>query len=228
MTADSTVEHRFEQTMVTNNEDGAILYQNVGEVCPSLYIDSCMIENNGLGILNLTSQPVINIGIQNTKIFNFQHNFVNRNKGGLYCQAFTTSTQNLLRGNITNNVFSFGSHGETLNISGHHFQKMHVYENYIFNNSAGDYRDNVHVQTVGMNFTFNVVVNNTGHHIVRTFSEVDTSATQQYLGNYIYQNNATALYRAVMAVGSGKPEFKNNYLVNEESAFELLTNDKRE
>jgi hypothetical protein len=49
-----------------NNEDGAIFYQNIGEINPSIYFDRCWIEGNGLAILNLTSPPVINFNIQNT------------------------------------------------------------------------------------------------------------------------------------------------------------------
>ncbi|KAK3092533.1 hypothetical protein FSP39_004063 [Pinctada imbricata] len=219
--------HKFEDMVVNSNEEGAILYQNVGEVNPSLYVDKCWIENNGIAILNLTSPPILNVQVQNTKIFNFGHNFVNRNFGGMQIHAHTQSSQTLLRANITNNVFSFGKHGETLNISGHHFQKFYLYENFIYNNTAGDFRDTIHVKTVGMNFTFNVVTNNTGHHIIRTYSQLDTSATQEFIGNSIYKNNATALYRSVFRVGSGKPSVTNNYLINPESEFEMEANNHR-
>ena len=115
-----------------------------------------------------------------------------------------------------------------MNISGHHFQKFYIYENFIFNNTAGDFRDTIHIKTVGMNFTFNIVTNNTAHHMVRTYSELDTSATQDFIGNSIYRNNATALYRSVFKIGTGKPHINNNYLINPESEFEMEANEQRE
>jgi hypothetical protein len=81
--SDSSTSHKFENIVMRNNEDGAIFYQNIGEINPSIYFDRCWIEGNGLAILNLTSPPVINFNIQNTLILNFQHSLVSKNKGGI-------------------------------------------------------------------------------------------------------------------------------------------------
>lgn len=221
---DDTVHHNIKNTAMIGNQDGALLYKNVGELTPSLMVDHCWIENNGVAILNLTSPPVIDIGLQSTKKFNLQNSFISRNKGGMYVSATTPSAATKLRANITNNVFAFGTNGEVMNLTGHHFEKFLIYENYIFNNTAGDYRDTIHVQHVVVNFTFNTITNNTGHYVVRTYNTELTEATQEYAKNLFSGNNATALFRSLFHVGSGNPKINHNYLVNEECDFELETN----
>lgn len=206
------------------NEDGAILYQNIGEVNPSIYFDRCWIEGNGLAILNLTSPPIIDFNIHNTLALNFQHSLINKNKGGMYIHANAQSFATHLTANITNNVFSFCTNGEALNISGHHFQQFYLYENHIFNCTAGDYRDVVHIQNVGTNFTFNTLEDNIGHYVLRIFNKADTDALQRFYANLFYNNNVTALKRATVKVGSGHPLINTNFLVNPECDFELETN----
>lgn len=222
--ADDTIVHNIKHTIMKGNQDGAILYNNVGEITPSFYVDHCWIEGNGVAILNLTSPPIIDVGLQSTKKFNFQNSFVSRNKGGMYVEARTLSAATKLLANITNNVFAYGTNGEVLNLTGHHYEKIMLYENYIYNNTAGDYRDIIHVQNVVVNFTFNTVTNNTGHYVVRLYNTEKTEATQEYTRNLFSNNNATALYRALFHVGSGNPKINHNYMVNEECDFELESN----
>ncbi|XP_052783699.1 protein bark beetle-like isoform X2 [Mya arenaria] len=221
---DDDIKHRVRNVIMKGNEDGALMYMNVGDITPSVYIDHCWIEGNGVGILNLTSPPIIDVGLQSTREFNLQNSFIARNKGGTYIRATTPSAATKLRANITNNVFAHGTHGEVLNLTGHHYEKLFLYENYIYNNSAGDYRDIIHVQNVVVNFTFNTVTNNTGHYIVRLYNKENTEATQEYTKSLFYGNNATAVYRALFHVGSGNPKINNNYMVNTECDFELETN----
>lgn len=206
------------------NQDGALLYKNVGDITPSIIIDHCWIEGNGVAILNLTSPPVIDIALQSTRVLNLQNSFIARNKGGTYIDATTPSAATKLRANITNNVFAYGTNGEVMNLTGHHYEKFFVYENYIFNNTAGDYRDIIHVQKVVMNFTFNTITQNTGHYVLRLYNTENTEATQEYVKNLFHNNNATAVRRALIHVGSGNPKINFNYLVNEECDFELESN----
>jgi hypothetical protein len=56
--SDSSTSHKFENIVMRNNEDGAIFYQNIGEINPSIYFDRCWIEGNGIAILNLSIGPV--------------------------------------------------------------------------------------------------------------------------------------------------------------------------
>lgn len=213
--------------MITKNQDGAILYKNVGEVNPSIQVDMCMIENNGIAILNLTSRPILDFRITDTVKFNFEHTFVHNNKGGMQVLALAQSQSTSIRANITNNVFSSGTNGETLNISGHHYNRFYFYENYIHNNLAGDFRDIIHFENVVVNFTFNTVKNNTGHYILRTSNAENTGAIQRFLGNAFIENNTTAKYRSVIKVGSGKPIIRSNFLMNQDCEFELQTGPKK-
>lgn len=204
------------------------MYQNVGEINPSVKIHRCWIENNGVSILNLTSIAAIDISIQDTISFDFSNNFVSKNRGAMLFEARTRTIATALTGNITNNVFAYTSNGEALNMSGHHFQRVYVFNNYFFNNTAGDYRDVVHVQNVVVNFTYNTLMSNKGFHILSAYNteNINTAASQLYTRNGFQDNNATALFRATVFVGSGKPRFHYNYLLNPLNDFELETNRK--
>lgn len=147
--ADSKYSHYMQQTELRKNEDGAIRYKNFGEINPSVYVEHCYITENGYAVLNLTSPPTIDISLQSTIEFRFSQNQVSRNKGGMYLHAHTSSSNTALKGNITNNVFAFGTNGEALNISGHYFQRLMLFENYIYNYTTGG-RD--------LNFLFRICV----------------------------------------------------------------------
>ncbi|KAK6181325.1 hypothetical protein SNE40_009204 [Patella caerulea] len=216
---DDNYKHTFSNTVLRENQDGAIQYKNIGEISPSLFINKCWIEDNGVAILNLTSPATIDISLHGTKLFGFDHNFVSRNKGGTYLSMTTSTIVTAIRGNLTHNVFAFGTNGEALNISGHYYQKLLVYQNYIFNNSAGDYRDVIHIKDVVVNFTYNAVKDNIGHNILGAYNS--EQAQQLYTRSGFDGNNATALYESTIKIGRGKPLFKNNYLVNELNDFEM-------
>lgn len=62
---------------------------------------------------------------------------VSHNHGGMYLHVFTNTLSTALRGNMTNNVFAFGKNGEALNISGHYFQHLMLFQNYFYNYTAG-------------------------------------------------------------------------------------------
>lgn len=62
---------------------------------------------------------------------------VSYNHGGMYLFAYTGALNTALKGNMTNNVFAFGKNGEALNISGHYFQHLMLFQNYIYNYTTG-------------------------------------------------------------------------------------------
>lgn len=157
-------------------------------------------------------------------MFNLDNNFIGHNKGGVYISARTRSIATALNANITNNIFAYGTNGEALNITGHHFQRFYLFENFIFNYTTGDFRDLVHIKNVVANFTSNLVENNTANYIVSAYNAENTDAIQSYSLNIIHNNNATALHRATVRVGSGKPTVTYNYLVNPETDFEIEAN----
>ncbi|XP_012945265.1 protein bark beetle [Aplysia californica] len=217
----SEVTHLVEQSEIRGNEDGAIQYKSVGETNPSLYIQHCWISANGYPVLNLTSPPSIDLSLQSVISFRFSHNQVTHNKGGMYLFAHTSAINSALRGNMTNNVFAFGSHGEALNVSGHYFERLMLHQNYFYNYTAGDYRDIIHVKDVVVNFTHCYMLRNLGHYIVHTYDSDDSTQSQLFARNGIYDNNATALRESTIKVGSGRPKFENNFLVNNLNDFEM-------
>ena len=41
------VQHKLSDFIMTGNQDGALMYLNVGELTPSVFLDQCWIEGNG-------------------------------------------------------------------------------------------------------------------------------------------------------------------------------------
>ncbi|CAG5132059.1 unnamed protein product, partial [Candidula unifasciata] len=219
----SDYRHNIQQCEIRYNQDGALQYKTVGETTPSLYIEHCWMGDNGYPILNLTSPPSIDISLQSIINFRFSHNQVSYNKGGMYLYAYTSSLNTALKGNFTNNVFAFGKNGEALNISGHYFQHLMFFQNYVYNYTAGDYRDVIHIKDVLVNLTHNYIVRNLGHYIIHTYDSDDSTDTQIFARNGIYNNNATALREATIKIGQGMPKFVNNFFVNPLNDFEIAT-----
>ncbi|GFR58263.1 neurotrypsin [Elysia marginata] len=224
---DNKFSHKIHHAEIRRNERGALRYKNVGETTPSLYTEHCWMAENGRPILNLTSPPTIDIHLQSTISFRFSHNQISHNSGGMYLYTHTAAMHAALRGNITNNVFAFGVNGEALNISGHYFQGLMFHQNYIYNYTAGDYRDVVHVKDVVVNLTHNYILRNIGHYILHTYNSEDGTESQLFARNGIYDNNATALRESTIKIGTGKPKFTHNFLVNNLNDFEIETYPKK-
>ena len=203
------------------NEDGAIQYKNVGEVNPAVYIQSCSMTSNGVSMLNMTSPPVNKISLQRSRKMVISNNFFSCNKGGMWIQLETNSVSTAIEANITNNVFTYGSHGEMLVISGHYYQMVFIHGNFIFNNTAGDYKNVILMQGTKVMFTSNYIGKNTGHYILAADASEKIESSQFYIKNSLKDNNSTALYESTIKVGSGMPRFVNNYLVNPDNAYEL-------
>lgn len=219
--SESKNKHLIKNAAMERNEDGAIQYQNVGEVNPSVYIQSCSVKSNGVSMLNMTSPPINKIWLQRSRKMVISNNFFSHNRGGTWIQLETDSLATAIEANITNNVFTYGSHGEALIVSGHYYQMVFVYGNFIFNNTAGDYKNAVLLEDVRVKFTSNYLARNTGHYILAAYAGEKIEFSQLYNKNTFKDNNSTALYESTLKVGSGMPRFVNNYLVNPDNAFEL-------
>ena len=98
------------------------MFKNVGESNPPLIIESNRIENGGQKILNFTSPDVMSLYVQNSKMVTVANNYIGHNGGGLHIETDTNSRTTALYSNITNNVFTFNTHGEVMHIEGHHYQ----------------------------------------------------------------------------------------------------------
>ncbi|GAB1605409.1 protein bark beetle-like [Argonauta hians] len=221
---DSRIHHTLRKTILQKNEDGAFTYRNVGEINPTVKVSECFINENGVGILNITSLPVIDIYLQNTKRMAFANNFLSGNSGGTSIILHTSSFATAIEANITNNLFISGSHGAVLTVEGHNYQKVLFYENYFFNSSAGDDQDIVLIKDVTTNFTSNFFHNNTAHSILSVYAPEMLTSGHWYTRSGFTKNNSTALYESTVKIRSGKPVFYNNYFVNPENLYEIEAN----
>ena len=73
--------HQIRQNLFANNLGGAVMYLQVGEVNPSVEILYNMFEWNGIGLLNISSPPVLNLFMQNMRRLTISNNYLGYNKG---------------------------------------------------------------------------------------------------------------------------------------------------
>lgn len=119
--------HKLIQSVITNNEGGAFKYMNVGEINPSLFITENIFRDNGIAILNLTSNPTLHLSVQNIPYVTIANNFFANNNGGMYLYAMTNSEGRRVEGNVSSNVFYANGFGTVLGLEGHHFQKVTIF-----------------------------------------------------------------------------------------------------
>lgn len=75
------VQHQVRQSNFTANLGGALVYQQVGETNPALEIYSNLMERNGVGLLNVSSPPVIDLFLQNMNRLSISNNYIGNNFG---------------------------------------------------------------------------------------------------------------------------------------------------
>ena len=66
------------QTTMSGNQRGGFQFSNVGVLNPAVQIESCNIQNCGYKLLNLTSPPVINLYVQNSKLVTVANNYIGK------------------------------------------------------------------------------------------------------------------------------------------------------
>ena len=209
-------------TSMTGNQGGGVRFMNVGELNPSVIIEYCRIQDGGQRILNLTSPAVLYLNIQNVRLLTVANNYIGHNGGGVFVTAHTHSIATSLYANITNNVITFNSHAEVLHVEGHHYQGVSLLSNYIAHND-GEYRNTISLFGVRLNFTSNIVFNNTGYSNLNVTLPEKVSISQRYLFNFLYDNSAIGRYKTTIYAGTAKHLFNKNYLVNRWNIFELVT-----
>lgn len=146
---------------MTNTQGGGFYFMNVGELNPSVIIESCMIENSGYSLINITSPPIIYMYIQNSRLLTVANNFMGNSAGGINITSETSSLSKAIYANVTNNVIFRNKQGSCLHIQGHHYQGFDVRFNYLAENAV-EYRNNIAMFNVYLNFSRNIVVENTG------------------------------------------------------------------
>ncbi|CAH1792063.1 unnamed protein product [Owenia fusiformis] len=224
----NNAEHRHVvyNTTITKNQRGGIHYMNVGEITPSMIVDNCRLQNNGLAMRNLSSEPVIYGFVQNSIGFTITNNYMSFNKGGVNIETTTVSAGSALSANISNNVMSFNTHGEVLHVIGHHYQRFNVYGN-MFSHNDVEYRNLTAFFGVIVNATSNTFWNNTAGVIVNSSSIETVEDPHRFQYNSMYRNRALGpWFRTTVYCASSRARLHHNYLVNEMNFHELVTGNR--
>ncbi len=195
---------------------------NAGELNPSVIIESCRIQNVGYRMLNITSKPIMYLNVQNSRLMTVANNYIGDNAGGIEIVSHTDSLATAIYSNITNNVIIRNTHGENLHIQGHHYQGFDVRHNYIAHNKV-DYRNNIALFGIYLNFSSNIVYENVGQTILNATVPEKVSINQNFYSNAIYDNLAFAANKSTIFLGSAKSKFEHNFLLNWLNNYELVT-----
>lgn len=91
---------------------------NAGELNPSYIVEMNHIVECGVGMLNITGPPIMDVYVQNTRLMTIANNHIAHNYGGIEINTTSNSLSNSLYSNITNNFIAYNSHGEALHVEG--------------------------------------------------------------------------------------------------------------
>ena len=116
--AGAGLRQRIEDSVMTRNQHGAIKFTNVGEINPSLIVERCRIEGSGYGIYNLSSPPVMQLQVQNSRLLTVANNYIVENFGGIHINTTTMTQTTAIYANVTNNIIVYNTHGEMLHVEG--------------------------------------------------------------------------------------------------------------
>ncbi|VDK89170.1 unnamed protein product [Litomosoides sigmodontis] len=150
---------------VEENDRGALIYRNTGEVGPNLVISNCMIQNNGHHLFGniSTATHAVELHFHNTLLAQFRNNLLINNIGGLWMTALTTSPIARLIVVIRDCAFMHNSNSTTLAFLGNGNQKVWFFNNLIRSNYALRH-DTLLLKGITANLTLNLFANNTEHY----------------------------------------------------------------
>ncbi|CAM1311440.1 Uncharacterised protein g5687 [Pycnogonum litorale] len=228
---DRNLIHNVTGCTFKNNDQGAVKYANAGEGTAKVAFHLNTFENNGLQLYGnfTTAVAAVNFDIQNTPDVHFYNNALKRNQGGLLIRSYGSNWRSSLNGYISNNVFVENRNMETLHVRGRKNQASNEVINvglnsFVLNNAP--YRDTIVFSQVISNFTLNLVMNNTGQHIMDVHWYYSISS-QKCRNNWFYNNKAIMpRNRGTIVASTGGQIFRHNYLVNPDNDFELISLNK--
>ncbi|XP_068632960.1 protein bark beetle isoform X2 [Battus philenor] len=224
------VQHNISNSEFTNNRDGAISYQSVGEVNPLVAITRNEISDNCLKLYGnfTTCHAAVRVDVQNTQTLVFRNNLLRNNVGGLLVRADSRGSATSLRGWIHNNLF-YGNHDlPCLQVEGRQsspYQEVTIYRNYFTRNRV-QYRDVIVLRQVVSNFTYNYVHSNTGQRILEVsgFDKVRLPIYQTTSHNGFYKNYALdRVGRATVVAGTAGQHYVDNIFFNPDNDYEMIT-----
>ncbi|KHJ78277.1 hypothetical protein OESDEN_22103 [Oesophagostomum dentatum] len=177
---------------IDNNDRGAIVYQNTGEMSPAVVIEDCSLSRNGIHLFGnvSTSCHAAELHLHNTMFLLFRGNSLTYNIGGLLVSAVSSSAVARLNAVVKNNLFTWNSNSTAVALDGNNYQMVTMLNNIISHNYAL-YHDTMKIQDMSVNLTRNVFFGNTGLHTVDShgYSRI-TSETQTFLYNNFEDNVA--------------------------------------
>ncbi|XP_013419620.1 protein bark beetle [Lingula anatina] len=215
--------HKVVKSLITDNEGGAVMYVNVGETNPSVAMTENQIERNGISMLNLTSNPTVYLNVQHLPYVTFANNFYGSNKGGFYMYTVADAFSKAVLANISNNVIYGNTFGPCMEVGGHHFQQILVKYNYITWNLVNNTETSTLVfRGVDVNFTRNVLHNNTGSSIIDSWGVEKVQMWPTYEYNHIYYNNASGPdYKTTIFAHTVRHKVRHNYFDNPYCTLDL-------
>lgn len=223
--------HKVIGTTFYQNEGGSIRYDTVGEQNPSFIAAGNIFENNGLDILNLTSQPNILLYTQNLDYLSVSNNLIWGNNGSVFIWLYSDKPDTMSKNaNVSNNLFLYNINGEALKISGNYYKRISVLFNY-FSKNVVQYLNTIDIRDVIANLTGNVLYKNTGAHSLDLWGTPAVTDEQILYKNQFYNNTPGEKYRvsvnntAVFASGYSK-RVTENIFVNMDFFYELETNNR--
>ncbi|KAK6052455.1 scavenger receptor cysteine-rich domain protein [Cooperia oncophora] len=210
---------------VDNNDRGAIIYQNAGEMSPAVIIEDCSLSRNGIHLFGniSTSMHAVELHLHNTMFVLFRGNSLAYNRGGLLMSARSSSAVARLNAVVKNNLFSWNSNSTTIALYGNNYQMVTMLNNIISHNYAL-YYDTVKIHDMSVNLTRNIFYANVGLHTVdsKGYSRI-TSETQTFLYNNFEENIALGHGHQYMVTGSSQQHYRGNVLNNKKNPYELTT-----
>ncbi|EJD75229.1 hypothetical protein LOAG_17579 [Loa loa] len=188
----ATDEVLIRHSRLEQNDRGAIIYRNTGEIGPNLIISNCMIQKNGYYLFGniSTTNYAIQLHFHNTMLTQFRNNLLMDNIGGLWMTALTTSPMARLTVIIRECAFMHNLNGTILTFLGNGNQKLWLFNNLIRGNYALRH-DTVFLKGITANLTRNLFANNTGLHNLDLRPNLPDSLDSYVLyKNWFYDNIA--------------------------------------
>ncbi|KAF0300653.1 Protein bark beetle [Amphibalanus amphitrite] len=210
------VRHNVSYSDVSSNEGGGISYMNAGEINPTLTLEWNRLMDNGRRLYgNFTSsRAAVLLDVQNTQHLYFTNNIIQRNQGGLHIRADSNGLATALKAYIYLNLFADNLSWSTLYVEGRKtspYQEAILYYNY-FTRANCTFQNVLEFNQVVANFSYNLVHNNRGFHIMKVS------------GNYATDREE----RTTVLAGSAGQQYADNVLVNIDNDYELVTINRTE
>ncbi|RNA26979.1 bark beetle isoform X1 [Brachionus plicatilis] len=218
----------------TNNQLGAVNLMSAGERNPNVYIVRNRFVANGLEFFNTSSQPLVNLVIQNSPKFYFGNSYIANNYGGCAIQIYSGSGVLITNSIVYNNLFYANKNGTVLDISGPvnlPYNEVLVDKNLFLENETPR-TDLISVSGLVSKFTRNQIIYNKAARILMTkgFQNVSAPRSQDISFNLFRYNYAYGMvneledanrFRSTMVAASHKQVYYSNYMFNKDNDFEL-------